>query len=121
MGRPVVHFEINSKDAPALRLFYSDTFGWEIGEPVPGAWNSYSTVQTGVPGGISGGIGGAPDGCDVHVTFYVGVTNMPKAFNTIEKLGGSKVMGPERVPGGPVIGYFKDPGGHVVGLVEIPE
>jgi predicted enzyme related to lactoylglutathione lyase len=121
MGRPVVHFEINSKDAPALRSFYGETFGWEIGEPVPGAPNSYTTIQTGVPGAISGGIGVPPDGCDVPVTFYVGVTDMPKAFTTIEKLGGSKVMGPEHVPGGPVIGYFKDPGGHVVGLVEIPE
>ena len=98
MGRPVVHFEINSKDAPALRSFYSDTFGWEIGEPVPGAWNSYATIQTGVPGGISGGIGDSPDGYDAPVTFYVGVTDMPKAFGTIEKLGGSKVMGPEQVP-----------------------
>jgi uncharacterized protein len=121
MGRPVVHFEINSKDAPALRSFYGDTFGWEIGEPVPGAMNSYTTVSTGVPGAISGGIGGAPDGYGGHVTVYVGVTNMPEAFATIEKLGGSKMMGPEQVPGGPVIGYFKDPGGHVVGLVEIPE
>jgi uncharacterized protein len=121
MGRPVVHFEINSKDAPALRSFYSDTFGWEIGDPIPGASMSYTTVETGVPGGISGGIGGAPDGYDGHVTFYIGVTDMPKAFATIEQLGGSKVMGPERVPGGPIIGHFKDPGGHVVGLVEIPE
>jgi hypothetical protein len=83
--------------------------------------NSYTTVQTGDPGGISGGIGGAPDGCDGHVTFYVGVTDIPNAFTAIEKLGGSKMMGPEHIPGGMVIGYFKDPGGHVVGLVEIPE
>jgi uncharacterized protein len=121
MGRPVVHFEITSKDAPMLRSFYRDTFGWEIGEPVPGAWNSYSTIATGVPGGISGGIGGASDDDCRHVTFYVGVTDIPKAFAAIEKLGGSKTMGPKEVPGGPVIGYFRDPGGHVVGLVEIPE
>ena len=121
MGRPVVHFEINSKDAPVLRSFYRDTFGWEIGEPAAGAPDAYTIVTTGVPGAISGGISGARDGCGGYVTFYVGVTDMRNAFATIEELGGTKLTDPERVPGGPVTGYFKDPGGHVVGLVEIPE
>ena len=43
-------------DAPALRSFYADVFGWS--ESVPGLQH-----------GISGGIGKAPNGYDGHITF----------------------------------------------------
>ena len=56
MKHPVVHFEIMGHDAPALRSFYADVFGWS--ESVPGLQH-----------GISGGIGKAPNGYDGHITF----------------------------------------------------
>ena len=119
MGNPVVHFEIMGKGSPKLRTFYQDAFGWQIGEPV--GPNDYALVQTGIGGGVGGGIGGgigeAPEGYTGHVTFYVEVPDVARAFETIEKHGGSKMMGPDQVPGGPIIGLFKDPGGHVIGLV----
>ena len=31
---PVVHWELFAKDAPALRTFYADLFGWSL-QPLP--------------------------------------------------------------------------------------
>jgi len=119
MKHPVMHFEIMGHDAPKLRSFYADVFGWNVAPPIPGSPVDYSLVEP-VPNfqrGISGGIGEAPEGYDGHVTFYVVVDDVEEAFGKVEKHGGTRMMGPDQVPGGPVIGLFRDPGGHTIGLV----
>jgi len=118
---PVVHFEIMGQDAPKLSSFYADVFGWNVAAPIPDYEIAYSLVDP-VPGharGIMGGIGKAPDGYGGHVTFYVVVDNMESAFAKIEEHGGSRMMGPDKVPNGPVIGLFRDPEGHTIGLVDV--
>ena len=120
MKHPVMHFEIMGHDAPALRTFYADVFGWSVGSPMPESDVQYSLIDP-VPGfqrGISGGIGKAPEGYDGHVTFYVVVDDVERAFAQIEARGGSRMMGPDKVPNGPVIGLFRDPEGHTIGLVD---
>ena len=115
-----MHFEIMGQDAPKLRNFYADVFGWNVAAPIPDYQVQYSLVDP-VPGfqrGISGGIGKAPEGYDGHVTFYVVVDNIESAFAKIEEHGGSRMMGPDKVPNGPVIGLFRDP---VIGLFRDPE
>ena len=119
MKHPVMHFEIMGHDSPKLRSFYADVFGWNVAAPMPGSPVQYSLVEP-VPNfqrGISGGIGEAPEGYDGHVTFYVVVDDVEEAFATIERHGGTRMMGPDQVPNGPIIGLFKDPGGHTIGLV----
>jgi predicted enzyme related to lactoylglutathione lyase len=111
---PVMHFEIIGHDAPKLRNFYADVFGWNVAAPIQESEVQYSLVDP-VPGfqrGISGGIGKAPDGYDGHVTFYVVVDDLETAFAKIEEHGGSRMMGPDKVPNGPIIGLFRDPEGH---------
>ncbi|HXO18118.1 MAG TPA: VOC family protein [Candidatus Dormibacteraeota bacterium] len=120
MKHPVMHFEIMGHDAPKLRNFYADVFGWNVAAPIPESEVQYSLVEP-VPGfqrGISGGIGKAPEGYDGHVTFYVVVDDIETAFGKIEASGGSRMMGPDKVPNGPVIGLFRDPEGHTIGLVD---
>jgi predicted enzyme related to lactoylglutathione lyase len=120
MANPVVHFEIMGKDAAKLRKFYTEAFGWKIGAPVPGSPAEYSLVEkadAGEAGSIGGGIGEVTDGYGGHVTFYVYVDDVGKTLDKLERLGATKMMGPDQVPGGPVIGLFKDPEGHVIGLV----
>lgn len=115
-----MHFEIMGKDAPALGRFYADLFGWKVAEPVPNDPVQYRLIDP-VPGfkrGISGGVGRAPDGYDGHVTFYIVVDDMEAAFAHIEARGGSRMIGPDKVPNGPIIGLFRDPEGHTVGLVD---
>jgi predicted enzyme related to lactoylglutathione lyase len=114
MGQPVVHFEVIGSDPNKLRDFYGELFGWTFGEPM--GPTDYATVQD--PDGIGGGIGGAPEGYDGHVTFYVQVRDVDTALAQAESLGGRRMMGPDEVPGiGIVIGLLQDPEGHVIGLM----
>jgi predicted enzyme related to lactoylglutathione lyase len=120
MGQPVVHFEIIGKDPNRLQGYYSELFGWEIDSNNP---MNYGVVQRdgnlnsdGV--GIGGGIGAGPEGYGGHVTFYVEVPDVEAALAKAEKLGGSRMMGPEEPMEGVEIGLFTDPEGHVVGVVK---
>lgn len=120
MKHPVIHFEIIGRDAPKLRSFYADVFGWNVAAPIPDCEMQYSLVDP-VPGfarGIMGGIGKAPEGYDGHVTFYVHVDDVESVFAKVEEHGGSRMKGPDRVPNGPVIGLFSDPEGHTIGVVD---
>ncbi len=120
MGQPVVHFEVIGKDGEKLRSYYSELFGWEIDADNP---MNYGVVQRdgnvnaeGV--GIGGGVGTGPEGYDGHVTFYVEVPDVEAALAKAESLGGTRTMGPDKVPDGPEIGQFTDPEGHLVGVVK---
>ena len=88
---------------------------------------SYAVVQrdgnTNADGaGIGGGVGTAPEGYDGHVTFYVCYRlplDVEAALAKAESLGGTRMMGPDKVPGADIeIALFTDPEGHVIGLVK---
>jgi uncharacterized protein len=122
MGQPVIHFEVMGKDSEKLRTYFSELFGWEFGDVMGPA--SYAVVQrdgnTNADGaGIGGGVGTAPEGYDGHVTFYVEVPDVEAALAKAESLGGTRMMGPDKVPGADIeIALFTDPEGHVIGLVK---
>ena len=122
MGQPVVHFEVMGKDGEKLRTYFSELFGWEFGDVMGPA--NYAVVQrdgnTNADGvGIGGGIGTAPEGYGGHVTFYVEVPDVEAALAKAESLGGTRMMGPDKVPGADIeIALFTDPEGHVIGLVK---
>ena len=120
MGRPVVHFEIVGKDGAALRSFYAELFEWRIDAENPMHYGMVSKddnrSEDGV--GIGGGIGEAPEGYPGHVTFYVSVPDVEAALEKAERLGGTRMMGPDEVMEGLVIGMFTDPEGHTIGLVK---
>jgi predicted enzyme related to lactoylglutathione lyase len=121
MGQPVVHFEIIGTDPAKLRRYYGELFGWEfdtsgatadsISEP-----GNYGFVQPSEEAGIPGGVGGGA-GYDPHLMFYIGVPDVEAALQEAERLGGKRLMGPERAPGRDlVVGHFTDPEGHLIGL-----
>jgi predicted enzyme related to lactoylglutathione lyase len=121
VGQPVVHFEIIGKDGEKLQSYYSELFGWDIDASNP---MKYGIVQRegnlnadGV--GIGGGVAGAPEGYEGHVMFYVEVPDVEAALAQAEKLGGSRLMGPDEVPGmGIVLGHLKDPEGNLIGVIQ---
>ena len=119
MGQPVVHFEILGKDGAKLQSYYSELFGWEINADNPMNYGIVmregNTDPDGV--GIGGGVGGAPEGYDGHGTVYIGVPDVEAALAKAESLGGTRMMGPDKVMEGTVIGLFTDPEGHTVGVV----
>jgi predicted enzyme related to lactoylglutathione lyase len=122
MGQPVIHFEVIGKDGDKLRSYYSELFGWEFGDTV-GPTN-YAVVgrdgNTNADGiGIGGGVGTAPEGYGGHVTFYVEVPDVEAALAKAESLGGTRMMGPDKVPEVNIeIALFTDPEGRVIGLVK---
>ena len=114
MAQPVVHFEVVGQDPDKLRDFFGQLFGWEWSEPM--GPTDYTTVTN--ADGIGGGIGGAPEGYQGHVTWYVQVPDVEATLAQAESLGGGRMMGPDEVPGvGIVIGLMSDPEGRVVGVM----
>ena len=120
MGQPVVHFEIVGKDADQLKRYYSELFGWEINSDNPMNYGTIDRESNLSPDGIGigGGIGPGPEGYDGHVTFYVGVPDVGASLADAERLGGTRMMGPDKVMEGIEIGLFTDPEGHVIGLFQ---
>lgn len=120
MGQPVVHFEVIGKDAAKLQKYYSELFGWEIDAKNPMKYGMVDGKKNPAPENmtIGGGIGTGPDGYEGHVTFYVAVKDVEEALAKAESLGGSRVMGPEKVMDQVELGLFKDPEGHVIGVVK---
>jgi predicted enzyme related to lactoylglutathione lyase len=126
MGQPVVHFEVVGKDFDKLKSFYSEVAGWDYQEapaadqegvpPYAMVPQEANTNPDGI--GIGGGIGVGPEGYEGHVTFYIEVPDVGASLDQAEKLGGTKVMGPESMTEDLTIGLFNDPEGHLVGLVQ---
>jgi uncharacterized protein len=120
MGQPVVHFEVIGKDGAALRSYYSDLFGWQIDADNP---MNYGIVQrdgnvSADGSGIGGGVGEGPEGYGGHVTFYIEVPDVEAALAKAERLGGTRVMGPEQIMDTVELGQFTDPEGHLIGVVK---
>jgi uncharacterized protein len=68
--------------------------------------------------GIGGGVGTGPENYPGHVTFYVEVPDVEAALAKAESIGGSRLMGPEKMMDQVEIGMFSDPEGHTVGVVK---
>lgn len=115
MGAPVVHFEVNGNDLKVLTEFYSNLFGWEVHEAMPG---QYGLVHTNAGRGIDGGIGA---GSTSSVIFYIEVDDPQAALEQAERLGGKIVRQVEEVPNMVTFGLFSDPEGHVLGVVKSEE
>jgi predicted enzyme related to lactoylglutathione lyase len=123
MGQPVVHFEIIGSDPARLRSYYGELFGWAFatGDATtdavskPGEYGFVDGSATGEGAGINGGVGGG-EGYERRVLFYVGVPDVEAALKEAERLGGTRVMGPEGTPGTVVVGQFTDPEGNLVGV-----
>jgi predicted enzyme related to lactoylglutathione lyase len=120
MGQPVVHFEITGKDAARLQSYYAQLFGWEIDANNPMGYGVIpregNVNADGI--GIGGGISGGPEGYQGHVTFYVEVPDVEAALQKAVDLGGTRMMGPEKVMEDVEIGLFIDPEGHPIGLIK---
>jgi predicted enzyme related to lactoylglutathione lyase len=119
MGGAVVHFEIMGRDAAKLGAFYSDLFGWSVDADNQWKYGVVDRAQNlssqGI--GIGGGIGQMPEGTPGHTTVYVEVPDVEAALAQAEALGGTRLMGPEKVMDGVEIGLAHDPEGHAIGLI----
>jgi predicted enzyme related to lactoylglutathione lyase len=111
MGKPVVHWEINAKDAPKLQQFYRELFDWTIDTNNP---MKYGMVKTGAAG-INGGIGPSDT---PGVTFYVEVEDLQEYLTLAQRFGGTILQPPTTLPGAVTLAIFADPEGNRIGLVK---
>ena len=121
MGQPVVHFEVVARDGEKLQRYYSELFDWKIDSNNPMNYGMVAREDNRAPDGdlgIGGGVGQGPEGYEGHVTFYVAVPDVEAALQKAESLGGTRVMGPEKIMDMVELGLFKDPEENVIGVVK---
>jgi uncharacterized protein len=114
MGQPVVHWEINAKDARTLGKFYAQLFAWNVDSSEP----DHAYVETDSDEGIDGSIVQTDPGDPTGITFYVHVEDIAEAIAKAEKLGGRVAMEPTEMPDGVTLAVLEDPEGNQVGLVQ---
>ena len=116
MPNPVVHWELNAKNAPEAVKFYTELFGWEASSHE--GMEYYLINSAGEPGaqGIAGGISGMSD-APPYFTVYVGVDDLQAYLDKAESLGAKTIVPPTPIPGmSSSIAMFADPQGQVFGL-----
>ena len=111
MPNPVIHFEIQVKDAGAAQEFYSKLFDWKIDADNP---MNYGVVDT-QAGGINGGV--TTDPAAPQVIMYVAVEDLQASLDRAKSLGGKTVVPPTEIPGVVTFAMMADPEGNVIGLV----
>ncbi|HXZ81135.1 MAG TPA: VOC family protein [Terriglobales bacterium] len=115
MGKPVVHWELMSKDPEKVAAFYEKIFDWKI-QNMPEM--NYRLVDTGGEGGINGGIlkpdreGPWPG----DMTFYIAVDDLATYRKRIVAEGGKICVEEQEVPGMGSFTLFTDPEGRMMGL-----
>ena len=67
--------------------------------------------------GIGGGVGQSPPGGEGHLTFYVAVPDVEETLAAAERMGATRLMGPEEIFEGLTLGMFRDPEGQAVGVL----
>jgi len=115
MGRPVIHWELLSKDPAKLSDFYEKVFAWKI-EHFPEI--NYRVVETGGQGGINGGIMQPKheEPWPGNMTFYIDVDDLADYRKRIIAAGGKILVEEQEVPGMGAFSLFTDPEGRMMGL-----
>ena len=111
-ARPVVHWEIEARDADAQRSFYGELFNWTIGD------GPIMDIPAGLGGPEPGPAGHIRQGGQAGVRLYVQVRDLAASLARTEELGGTVTMQPFDVPNGPTIAFIVDPEGNPVALVQ---
>jgi predicted enzyme related to lactoylglutathione lyase len=125
MSGRIVHFEIPFDDGERAREFYREAFGWQLME-LPDM--DYTLVTTGPsgdtgptePGYINGGMIDRAVGPASGPVVTVDVDDINATLATIERLGGTTLVGRTEVGGMGWSAYFRDREGNVLGLWESP-
>ena len=115
MGRPVVHWELMSKEPAGIADFYAKIFDCKIDERPE---LNYRIVDTCAAGGINGGIlkpqreGPWPG----NMLFYIAVDDLAAYRKKVVAAGGKIHIEEQAVPGMGAFSLFTDPEGRMMGL-----
>lgn len=111
-GTPVDWFEVLGADAARTQTFYTELFGWKLNDS---GFPAYGLVDTDAGGrGIEGGLGAGGD--DRWATVYASVPDVEQTLAAAERLGATRVYGPNAVDDHMQTGAFRDAAGNVFGV-----
>jgi uncharacterized protein len=111
-GAPVDWFEVLGADAERTQRFYCDLFGWTPAASGAPAYHLVQAEEAGIGGGLGSGAG------HVWATLYAKVPDVEATLAKAERLGGSRVYGPDQVDDHMKTGAFRDPASNVFGVYE---
>jgi uncharacterized protein len=111
-ARPVVHWEIEAKDAERQRAFYAELFNWQIGD------GFIMPIPAGIGGPEPGPSGHIRSGERSGVTLYVQVADLRASLDKAVTLGATVVVEPFDLPDGPTLAGIVDPEGNPLMLVQ---
>ena len=121
MSGRVVHFEIPVDDVERASGFYREAFGWQLNAMPDMGYTMVSTTPTNEqgmpsePGAINGGLFRREGDLRTPV-ITIDVDDVDKALETIQSLGGTTVLPPQKVMDMGFAAYFTDPEGNLMGL-----
>lgn len=111
-ARPVVHWELEARDAEAQGAFYSELFNWDVGA------GPIMTIPAGLGGPEPGPAGHIRSSGRSGFTLYIQVLDLATTLAKARELGGAVVFERFDVPGGPTLAAITDPEGNPVMLVQ---
>jgi hypothetical protein len=112
-ARPVVHWEIEARDAAGQRAFYAALFNWNIADD-----DFIKDIEPGLGGPEPGPAGHLRQSDRSGVTLYVQVRDLRASLTKAVDLGATVVAEPFDVPGGPTLAAITDPEGNPLMLVQ---
>jgi predicted enzyme related to lactoylglutathione lyase len=111
-GATVDWFEVLGADAARTQTFYTELFGWKLNDS---GFPAYGLVDTDAGGrGIGRGLGAGGD--NRWATVYASVPDVEQTLAAAERLGATRVYGPDAVDDHMQTGAFRDPAGNLFGV-----
>lgn len=123
---PVVHFEMPYDDAGRIARFYEAVFGWKLqrlGEDM-GRYVLATTAEAdAVPDAPRGAINGgffprSPDMPGQHPSVVIGVADIRRSMQAVDKAGGEVLGTPMEIPGIGQYVAFMDTEGNRLSLLQ---
>ena len=111
-ARPVVHFQIVARDAPAQAAFYRAMFNWDSGD------NGRGAFAAGLGGPEPGPGGHFRQGERPAVVLFVQVGDIYASTRLAVELGGKVTAEPFGSDAGVTRAFIEDPEGNAIGLIQ---
>ena len=116
MPNPFVHIELQTKDLPKAKDFYSKLFAWKLEEmPMPGGQGTYTMIN--VEDGTGGGMFQNPEpNVPPHWLAYVGVDDVRAMTAKAKELGATVCLDVMEVGDFGLMSVIADPTGATLAM-----
>jgi len=122
---PVVHFEMQYKNAKRASEFYRSVFGWGMADAGPnmGGYILAQTAETDgnrmvkTPGTINGGFYDGTKG-EPEPSVVISVSDVKERMEAVKRAGGKILREPQQIPGVGLWASFRDTEGNRVSMMQ---